>query len=123
VGVLSAFALATLVPLLGLIAGLVRQAAGLVQQLPDRDLVPPGNQAWQEAGDGVVERQAPLLRQLEQNRGDVGLGQASDPERVAGAHPLLGSRLGEAACEQRRPVASADEEGCPGRACSDELRQ
>jgi hypothetical protein len=78
----------------------VVDAAGVVEELPQRDpvaVVPvPLHDAGQPSADLVVEVESALGLQLEEHRGDEGLGDAADPVVVVGAARALPREVADA---------------------------
>src|SRR3954447_15539392 len=60
----------------------LEEAAGVVEQLPDGDLLAVRNQLWQPLLDAVAERELSLGDELQDEARRVGLGHAGDPKAI-----------------------------------------
>jgi hypothetical protein len=82
---------------LGQVVGVVGEPAGVVAQLPDGDPPAPGDQAGQPPLQVVVQAQAALPDQLQDQGGHERLGHAADPEPVSGPGGPVGAQVAQAA--------------------------
>jgi hypothetical protein len=73
------------------------------QELAQRNRAPLGDEAGEALGDGVVERELVLRRELQNDGCDEGLRDAPDAEVIAGIRRLFGRQIGVAARHDCRP--------------------
>jgi hypothetical protein len=95
----------------------------VAEELTRRDLVTVGQQAGEPSTDRSVEVQPVLGFQLQHDRGQVGLGDASDADPVLRRHRLMSRHICLPTGEHGRAGALADEVGDAGDARSDGLVQ
>ncbi len=74
----------------------VRDAAGVVEQLADRDPVRVRQDRAEPAGDRVAQRQPALAHELQHDGRDHRLGVAARAEAVVRAHAAPGAHVGDA---------------------------
>jgi hypothetical protein len=86
----------------------VDKAAGVRQQLLDRDLVSVRKGAGQPLLDGVVELERPLLRELKDHRRRPDLADALQPEPGIGWHRRPGLGVGDAGRTDPCPLWAPD---------------
>jgi hypothetical protein len=90
--------------------GVVGDAAGVVQQLTERDVRSVGDGAGLPALDGVPEIELALLGELHDDGRDVGLGEAADAEAIVRVDRRLRLEVRDAGGELKRLVAVTHED-------------
>ncbi len=84
----------------------------MAEQLPERDPLAARHEPGQMTRDGVVERQPPLVGELQHDRGDERLGDAAGAEAVTGPGAAGGDLAAVGAEGQRAGRAGGDDLPC-----------